>query len=51
MPDVWFPHLGIKIAHLSRTAFTIFGLEIAWYGLIIAFGVAAGLGLACLVAK
>ncbi|MCR5004360.1 MAG: prolipoprotein diacylglyceryl transferase [Clostridiales bacterium] len=51
MPDVWFPHLGIKIAHLSRTAFTIFGLEIAWYGLIIALGVAAGLGLACLIAK
>ena len=51
MPDVWFPHLGIKIAHLSRTAFTIFGLEIAWYGIIIALGVACGLGLACLIAK
>lgn len=51
MPDVWFPHLGIKIAHLNSTAFTIFGIEIAWYGLIIAFGVLAGLGLACLIAK
>lgn len=51
MPDVWFPHLGIEIDHINRVAFTIFGLEIAWYGLIIALGVAGGLGLACLVAK
>ena len=51
MPDVWFPHLGIKISHLSSTAFSIFGLDVAWYGLIIALGVLAGLGLACLIAK
>ena len=51
MPDVWFPHLGIEIDHINRVAFTIFGLEIAWYGLIIALGVAGGLGLACLIAK
>ncbi len=51
MPDVWFPHLGIRIGHLDSTAFSIFGLDIAWYGLIIAFGVLAGLGLACLIAK
>ena len=51
MPDVWFPHLGIKIAHLSKTAFTLFGVEVAWYGVIIALGVLMGLGLACLIAK
>ena len=51
MPDVWFPHLGIEIDHINRVAFSIFGLEIAWYGLIIALGVAGGLGLACLIAK
>ena len=51
MPDIWFPYLGIKISNLSKTAFSIFGLDIAWYGIIIAFGVFAGLMLARRLAK
>ena len=51
MPDIWFPYLGIKITHLSKTAFTVFGFRIAWYGIIIAIGVFAGLMLARRLAK
>lgn len=51
MPDIWFPYLGIKISHLSKTAFSIFGFDIAWYGIIIAIGVVAGLFLARHLAK
>ena len=51
MPDVWFPNLGIRIAHVSKVAFSIFGLDIAWYGMIIVIGIMAGLGLACVIAK
>jgi phosphatidylglycerol:prolipoprotein diacylglycerol transferase len=38
-PDVYFPNLGIKIDHLSRVAFTIFGYDIYKYGAIICVGV------------
>lgn len=39
MPDIWFPNLGIKIASLDRVAFTVFGVEIYWYGLFICTGI------------
>lgn len=42
MPEIWFPHMGIEIEHLSRTAFTIFGREIYWYGIFIGLGVILG---------
>ncbi len=51
MPDVWFPHLGIKISTLDPVAFSVFGIDIAWYGIFIALGVVCGYGLAALVAK
>ena len=35
MPEIWFPNLGIEIDHLSRTAFTVFGQDIYWYGIFI----------------
>ena len=35
MPEIWFPNLGIKIDHLSRTAIKIGNFNIYWYGLII----------------
>jgi phosphatidylglycerol:prolipoprotein diacylglycerol transferase len=38
-PDVYFPNIGIKIDHLSRVAFSIFGYDIYKYGAIICFGV------------
>ncbi|NLK38344.1 MAG: prolipoprotein diacylglyceryl transferase [Epulopiscium sp.] len=50
-PEIWFPHLGIQIQHLSRTAFTVFGKEIYWYGIIIGCGVLLGLLLALHEAK
>ena len=33
-----FPGLGIGEFSVNSTAFTIFGMEIAWYALIITFG-------------
>ena len=33
-----FPGLGIEGFYIDRTAFTVFGFEIKWYGIIIAFG-------------
>lgn len=35
--EIVFPHLGIDVT-INPTAFTIFGLDIQWYGLIITFG-------------
>ena len=43
MPEIWFPHLGIKINSLSRVAFTVFGQDVYWYGIFIALGMIAGL--------
>ncbi len=51
MPDIWFPYLGIEISNLSKTAFSIGSFDIAWYGIIIALGVVAGLLLARHLAK
>ncbi len=35
--EIVFPHLGIDVK-IDSTAFTIFGVPIQWYGLIITFG-------------
>lgn len=51
MPEIWFPHLGIEIDHLSRTAFTVFGQDIYWYGIFIGLGVILGVLLALHEAK
>lgn len=39
MPDIWFPNLGIKINTLSRTAFSLFGFDVYWYGIFIGGGI------------
>ncbi len=36
--EIAFPGLGIDKFKIDRTAFTIFGREVAWYGIIIAIG-------------
>lgn len=36
--EIAFPGLGIGEFTINRTAFTVFGISVAWYGLIIAFG-------------
>ena len=41
-PDVIFPYLGIQIQNLPREAFSIFGLSIYWYGLLIVCGIICG---------
>ncbi|MCF0135100.1 MAG: prolipoprotein diacylglyceryl transferase [Lachnospiraceae bacterium] len=51
MPDIWFPYLGIEIEHLSKYAITIGSFYVAWYGVIIACGVVAGLLTARALAK
>lgn len=42
-PEIWFNNLGIKINHLDKVAFSIFGVDIYWYGVIIAIGLTLGL--------
>lgn len=46
MPDIWFPNLGIKINSLSRIAFTVFGIDIYWYAVIIVTGMVLAVYLA-----
>ncbi|NLK98290.1 prolipoprotein diacylglyceryl transferase [Defluviitalea saccharophila] len=51
MPEVWFPHLNIKIYELNSVAFNIFGFPVYWYGVIIGSAVICGLLLALREAK
>ncbi len=48
--EIAFPNLGIYFHNVPRS-FSIFGFEIAFYGLLIGIGVLAGLGMALHVAK
>lgn len=48
--DIAFPNLGIYLKNMPK-AFTVFGFQIALYGVIIALGVLAGVLLAAHVAK
>ncbi len=48
--DVACPHLGIYISELPKK-FSVFGIDIALYGVIIAFGMLFGLLMACRQAK
>ena len=48
--DIAFPHLGIYLENVPRS-FSVFGFEIAFYGLIIRIGVLAGILMAVHQAK
>lgn len=48
--DIAFPHLGIYLENVPKS-FSVFGFEIAFYGVIIAIGVLAGLLMAVREAK
>jgi len=48
--DIAFPHLGIYLKYVPKT-FTVFGFEIALYGVIIAIGMIVGFSLASHQAK
>ncbi len=43
MHKIGFPGLGIKDFDLDPIAFSIFGLDIAWYGIIITLGIACAI--------
>lgn len=48
--DIQFPNLHINIEHLPKT-FQVFGVDVAFYGCIIAFGMLLGIAIACAEAK
>lgn len=48
--DIAFPHLGIYLEEVPKS-FTVFGFEIAFYGLIIGIGVILGVLMAVHIAK
>lgn len=48
--SIEFPNLNISIENLQKT-FNVFGLDVAFYGLIIAIGMLAGIALVCYDAK
>lgn len=39
--DISFPHLGIELHNVPR-GFTVFGIDIMWYGVLITLGMVAG---------
>lgn len=45
MPEICFPNLGIEIDSLSRVAFSLFGLDVYWYGIFIGCGIILGTAL------
>jgi phosphatidylglycerol:prolipoprotein diacylglycerol transferase len=50
-PDIVFPNLGIEITNINPVAFSIFGIPIYWYAILICTGILGGLGMASIVAK
>lgn len=40
--EISFPGLGIDPFELNNTAFTVFGRDVKWYGIIISIGIIAG---------
>lgn len=51
MPEIYFPNLNIQIKHLDRVAFSLFNLDVYWYGVIITLGILGGLSLVLYLAK
>lgn len=48
--DIAFPHLGIYLENVPR-GFNIFGFRVAFYGVIIGFGILCGILMAAYIAK
>ncbi len=51
MPEIWFPHLNIEIETLNRVCFSIFGIDVYWYGVLIALAFLLGLQVAVFNSK
>ncbi|MBP3887161.1 MAG: prolipoprotein diacylglyceryl transferase [Cellulosilyticum sp.] len=50
IPNIYFPNLGISF-NLNSEAFSIFGISVYWYGIILTTGIILGTLLACHIAK
>ncbi|MBC7960371.1 MAG: prolipoprotein diacylglyceryl transferase [Vallitaleaceae bacterium] len=50
-PDIIFPNLGIKLNSVDPIAFSLFGIPVYWYGIIICLGILGGLLIATHFAK
>lgn len=50
-PDVIFPNLKLELLNIDPVAFTLWGIEVYWYGIIICMGILSGLLIAVWVAK
>lgn len=48
--QIRFPHLGIVLEHVGKSV-DIFGFSVAYYGIIIAFGMLLGMGICTRLAK
>lgn len=51
MGYISFPGLGIEPFHIDKTAFTLFGRGVAWYGILITIGMVLAVAIAFYVAK
>ena len=47
---ICFPHLGIVLPHVGRS-FSVFGIEITYYGVILAIAMVAGINMSMMVAR
>ncbi len=50
IPNIYFPNLGLSF-HLNTEAFSVFGISVYWYGIILTTGIIMGTFLACYIAK
>lgn len=48
--QIYFPHLGIYLEHVGKTL-TVFGFDIAYYGIVIVTGMLIGVAIAMHEAK
>ena len=42
VPGIIFPNLGIELAEIDKTAFSVFGFGVRWYGIMLGLGVIFG---------
>ena len=50
MPNIYFPHLNLNF-NISSVAFTVFGLSIYWYGIILSSAMVLGTLMSIYIAK
>ena len=50
MPNIYFPHLNLSF-NIDPIAFTVFGIPIYWYGIILTSGILLGLCMSMYISK